>query len=303
MADNDLFGEEENAALLPLPLPEPTPSSFRRETIPLQPLSAPDIIWTKFQIQQSSTLKLPEFKKDDWETWSKLSLRKFNSAGLQPVVLCALAVPDPTDSKNDSTYLDQCRQAVSKILESLPKEYESIYVNYELPSELWNQLKKDYATKAANLMVDLFSDLVNLKMETNTDVEAHVAKLQSIEARMRTLRGPTVGYQTMNSKNSFLPHSQKAGKPGLMEFQDVTIKTFLSKPSGNQHGNMAALRKPKPFSLRAPSQLLARFQYLLPQDGTQVGCVLRKEVRRSPRHPPEKSPKTGKRRCILPPEK
>jgi hypothetical protein len=188
----------------------------------LLPPNSKSFPWTKFQIAYALSMKLPDFTPNDWDTWSKQVIRQFASAGLDSVVIGIKEVPDITDVTNYGNYYDQCRQATTKLLDSIPTNLRQAYVDYELPSELWTKLHREYGIKSSSLIIQTFMDLFNLKMRDD-DIESHITKMDSLHIKLAALRGSDGGLTDPELQTLFL---------ASISDSDSSWQTFASSVAG-----------------------------------------------------------------------
>ena len=81
------------------------------------------------------------------------------------------------------------RQAKTKLLESIPDDYQAEYLNMETVADIWFSVRKKYAIKSPNLCLKTLHELDNLKLlSDHGDRDAHIAKINSLYQRFRTLQ-------------------------------------------------------------------------------------------------------------------
>jgi transposase InsO family protein len=146
------------------------------------------IIWTSFQKKAALSMNLPQFRKDNWENWSRMALATLETAGLDQIVLGHQQQPSIDDRESYGDYRDMSRQAKTKLLESIPEEFRIDYMDLKTPTELWSKLREQFAIKSPNMFLQATEDLDKLKLSDDGDFDIHVAKFNAAFSKMDRVR-------------------------------------------------------------------------------------------------------------------
>jgi gag-polypeptide of LTR copia-type len=95
-----------------------------------------------------------------------------------------------------------------------------------------DSLKKKYSTKSSNLVCLTVKDLCNLQMESEGDIDTHIAKLDVIITKLQAIRGLENGGWTDDEIKSFflqsLPENWKTFAEGSQDVTTVHSRTQFS---------------------------------------------------------------------------